>query len=138
MADQIVIINLPDAHRGCGQSTFQREVCKTMFSGTLKHQKANRLLTLGSLESSVSAMCLCVLLSPLVSIIPSVSVSLSHKHLSYSLFSLNPILAGRPRARPDQIKQFKALYLLLLFLSSVDCSLRLLASQPAPLMKLFF
>lgn len=55
------------------------------------------------------SLCLCVLLSSLVNISPSVSVCLSRKHLSSWLFSLNPILApqpnsAKPRARSGQTK----------------------------------
>lgn len=100
-------------HKGCDQSSFPMEVCKTSFSGTLKHQKANRPLTLAPLESFVPATpCVCVCCC-LVSVSRSVSLSLSSR-----LFSFDLILA----AHPSQTKQFKPLYLLLLSLSSVDCS----------------
>lgn len=57
-------------HRGCGQSSFPMEVCKTSFSGTLKHQKANRLLTLLSPLSLWLLVFVCVA-------VWSVSVALS-------------------------------------------------------------
>lgn len=84
-ADQILTVNLIQAFSGLGQSGFQREVGKLVFSGTLKHQKANRLLTLSSLESCISASCF---LLSLFNVSPTLSVCLSNKNIVFFSFLL--------------------------------------------------
>lgn len=118
--DQILTVNLIQTFSGLGQSGFQREVGKLVFSGPLKHQKANRLLTLNSLESCISASsCVfCCLCSMSVSLSPFLFLTktLLSFHFSYPSFSVSAVPI---QVDPDQIEPLVSL---LPISSSASCS----------------